>query len=77
MINACLCFCIFSLSTGKLVDIRRTDRLPKRPVFQVYLREPLKNGTKCELELNFNGHIWEQAEGLFKGSYTNENGVKV
>lgn len=59
------------------MDIRRTDRLPKRPVFQVYLKEPLKNGTKCELELNFNGHIWEQAEGLFKSSYTNEKGTKV
>lgn len=74
----CFYFYLFySLSQAKLVDIRRTDRLPKRPVFQVYLKEPLKNGTKCELEINFNGQIWEQAEGLFKTSYTNENGVKV
>lgn len=61
----------------KYLEIKRTDRLPKRPVFQVYLKEPLKNGTNCELELNFNGHIWEQSEGLFRTTYTNENGVKV
>lgn len=61
----------------KLLDIKRTDRLPKRPIFQVYLREPLKNGSTCELEIPFNGHIWEQTEGLFKAAYTNENGVKV
>lgn len=61
----------------RYLDIKRTDRLPKRPIFQVYLKEPLKNGSKCELEIPFNGHIWEQAEGLFKTSYTNENGVKV
>lgn len=59
------------------LDIKRTDRLPKRPIFQVYLKEYLKNGTKCELEIPFSGHIWEQAEGLFKTSYKNENGVKV
>lgn len=59
------------------MDIKRTDRLPKRPIFQVYLKEPLKNGSKCELEIPFSGHIWEQAEGLFKAGYMNENGVKV
>lgn len=61
----------------KYLEIKRTDRLPKRPVFQVYLKEPLKNGSVCELELHFSGNIWEQTEGLFKGSYTNEFGVKV
>lgn len=67
----------FSSLEEKILEIKRTDRLPKRPVFQVYLKEPLKNGSTCELELNFNGNIWEQAEGLFRSSYTNENGVKV
>lgn len=60
----------------KYLEIKRTDRLPKRPIFQVYLREPLKNSSKCEVEIPFNGHIWEQTEGLFKASY-NENGAKV
>lgn len=61
----------------QLLDIKRTDRLPKRPIFQVYLKEALKNGSECELEIDFHGQIWESAEGLFKSIYTNENGVKV
>lgn len=59
------------------LEIKRTDRLPKRPIFLVYLKEALKNGSLCELEIPFSGHIWDIAEGLFKASYTNENGVKV
>lgn len=65
------------ISSPQPVDIKRTDRLPKRPVFQVYLKEALKNGTVCELELNFSGQIWDTAEGLFKNNYINENGVRT
>lgn len=62
---------------AQLLEIKRTDRLPKRPIFQVYLKEALKSGDQCELEIDFNSQIWEGAEALFKSSYTNENGVKV
>lgn len=59
------------------LEIKRTDRLPKRPIFQVYLQTALKNGSKCELQINFKGQIWENTEGLFKSSYINESGSKV
>lgn len=61
----------------KLLGIRRTDRLPKRPIFQVYLKDELPKGSVCELEISFYSQIWESVEGLFRGSYTDENGEKV
>lgn len=59
------------------LDIKRTDRLPKRHNFLVYLQKALGNGSKCELQINFKGKIWENTEGLFKSSYINEGGSKV
>lgn len=61
----------------KLLDIRRTDRLPKRPIFQVYLKDELKKGSVCEVEISFYSQIWESVEGLFRGTYTDEHGEKV
>lgn len=59
------------------LEIKRTDRLPKRPIFQVFLKEYLQSGNLCELEIDFHSQIWEGSEALFKSSYTNEHGVKV
>lgn len=80
--NQCIIFrqiyCRTPVEQAKqFVDIKRVDRLPKRPIFQVYLKESLKKGSVCELELHFHSEIWESAEGLFKSSYINENGAKV
>ncbi|XP_055848207.1 aminopeptidase N [Episyrphus balteatus] len=51
------------------VAIQRADRLPKKTVYVIYLKEAIAQGTECELEIKFNGEIWESTEGLFKGSY--------
>lgn len=58
------------------VPIKRIDRLPKKPVLIIYLKETMKQGTVCDLEIEFSGSLWEYAEGFFKGSYTEQNGDK-
>lgn len=72
-----ICCSSFQGNNSTNLEIKRTDQLPKRPIFLVYLKEALAIGSFCELEIHFSGHIWESAEGLFKSSYTNENGVKM
>lgn len=41
----------------------------KKPLLVIYLQNTEKQGTIAELEINFQGQIWESSEGLFKGSY--------
>lgn len=50
--------------------------MPKKPIYQIFLKSPLKKGTLLELQIEFSGVIWESAEGLFKGSYSDGNGDK-
>lgn len=50
--------------------------MPKKPIYQIFLKSPLKKGALLELHIEFSGVIWETAEGLFKGSYSDSNGVK-
>lgn len=47
----------------------------KKPLLVIHLQNTLKQGTVAELEIDFNGQIWETSEGMFKGSY-HENGEK-
>ncbi|KAH8417298.1 hypothetical protein KR222_008393, partial [Zaprionus bogoriensis] len=51
--------------------ILRGSRLPRKTVYIVYLKEVIKQGTECILEIPFEGNIWGSAEGLFTGSYNN------
>ncbi|XP_068157436.1 aminopeptidase N [Drosophila tropicalis] len=53
------------------ITILRGDRLPRKTVYVLYLKETVKQGTEGLLEIPFEGGIWESAEGLFRGSYTN------
>lgn len=48
----------------------------KKPVMTIYLLETLNQGTVCELEIEFTGSIWENAAGLFRGSYSDNDGDK-
>lgn len=50
--------------------------MPKKPIYQIFLKSPLKKGTLLELHIEFSALIWETAEGLFKGSYSDSNGDK-
>lgn len=58
------------------IAIERADRMPKRTVFVIYLKEAVTQGTECELEIKFHGKIWESTEGLFKGNYMDSKGEK-
>ncbi|GAB0096680.1 Aminopeptidase [Sergentomyia squamirostris] len=51
------------------VKIRRASHTPKKPIFVIYLVDTVKNGTILNLEIGFSGMIWDGAEGLFKGTY--------
>lgn len=48
----------------------------KRPLLVIYLENALKQGTIAELEIDFNGSIWETSEGMFKGNYFEQGGEK-
>lgn len=48
----------------------------KKPLLVIHLQNALKQGTVAELEIDFNGQIWETSEGMFKGSYMENGGEK-
>ncbi|KAI8114855.1 Aminopeptidase N [Lucilia cuprina] len=58
------------------IPILRGDRMPKKTVFVIYLRDKVDECTHCELKMDFEGSIWETTEGLFKGSYSVGNETK-
>lgn len=60
----------------KEIPIRRVDRMIKKPLIVIHLQNTLKQGTVAELEIDFNGQIWESSEGMFKGSYPENTGEK-
>lgn len=60
----------------KEIPIRRVDRQPKKHVLVIYLHNALKQGTIAELEIDFNGQIWEHSEGMFKGNYYDDGELK-
>jgi hypothetical protein len=60
----------------KPVTIKRVDRLIKKPILIIYLTDSMKQGSVCELEIEFSGSIWESSEGLFKGGYLDITGEK-
>ncbi|KAM7360043.1 aminopeptidase N isoform 1-T2 [Cochliomyia hominivorax] len=55
------------------IPIIRGDRMPKKTVFVIYLKDKVDECAHCELKIDFEGYIWETTEGLFKGSYTIAN----
>jgi Peptidase M1 N-terminal domain len=60
----------------KEIAIRRVDRMIKKPLLVIHLQNTLKQGTVAELEIDFNGQIWESSVGMFKGSYPDASGEK-
>ncbi|KRG00711.1 aminopeptidase N [Drosophila mojavensis] len=53
------------------ISVVRGSRFPKKTIYIIYLKEAIKQGSECILEIPFEGSIWESGEGLFKGSYSN------
>lgn len=41
----------------------------KKSLLEIYLKDTVKQGTIARLEISFNGKIYENSEGIFKGSY--------
>lgn len=53
----------------KEIAIRRVDKIMKKSLLEIYLKDTVKQGTIARLEISFNGKIYENSEGIFKGSY--------
>lgn len=60
----------------KVLIISRTDQLPKKSVLEIYLSEPVKDGSLGEIEIEFSADVTETVEGIFKGSFSNERSEK-
>ncbi|XP_039233335.1 aminopeptidase N isoform X2 [Drosophila yakuba] len=56
---------------GDSVIILRGIRLPRKPVFVLYLKDKIKKDTECLLEIYFKGNISETEKGLFRSYYIN------
>ncbi|XP_026832531.1 aminopeptidase N [Drosophila erecta] len=56
---------------GENIIILRGIRLPRKPVFVLYLKDKIKKESECLLEIYFKGNISENEEGLFRSYYTN------
>jgi Peptidase M1 N-terminal domain len=65
-----------SVDLPKEISIRRVDRMIKKPLLVIHLQNTLKQGTVAEIEIDFNGQIWETSMGMFKGSYPEVGGEK-
>ncbi|XP_043264680.1 aminopeptidase N [Colletes gigas] len=49
----------------------------KKPLYVIHLEQMLKEGTVCEVDLNFTGNLTtEETNGFFKREYTNYDGEK-
>lgn len=70
------CFRTSGSDEPKILTIDRTDRLPKKALLEIYLKESLKKGSICDIELEFSGDIYQTVEGIFEGNYQNERGEK-
>lgn len=51
---------------GKLLDVQRASRPPKKTIYVIRLKEAIANDTIYELMIPFSGSIWETTDGLFK-----------
>lgn len=58
------------------IDIRRVDRMLRKPQLVLYLVNNEKQGTTAELEIDFQGQIFENSNGLFKGKVDRNNLIR-
>ncbi|XP_013111862.1 aminopeptidase N [Stomoxys calcitrans] len=61
-------------ASEEYIKILRGDRLPKKTVYIVYLKDTIKECSQCELAMEFEGGIWKTNEGIFKGTYISDDG---
>lgn len=55
------------------ISVARISKLYKKSVYILHLNSFIKKESHCELYMEFEGHIWSKAEGLFYGSYKADN----
>jgi hypothetical protein len=60
----------------KDIPIRRVGKMIKKPQFEIFLKDPVKQGTVTSLEIKFSGHLWETVDGMFKGGYMENGGER-
>ncbi|KAH8379861.1 hypothetical protein KR009_007687, partial [Drosophila setifemur] len=65
-----------NMSENENVTILRGSRLPRKPIFVIYLKEIIHKGSECVLKIPFEGYIVETAEALFRGYYTNSSSLE-
>jgi len=53
----------------KDISIKRIDKIMKKSLLEIFLKDPVKQGTIAKLEISFHGKIFENSEGIFKGVY--------
>ncbi|XP_033241603.1 aminopeptidase N isoform X1 [Drosophila pseudoobscura] len=58
-------------TTFENIIILRSGRLPRKTIYVLHLKEIVQKDSECVLEIPFEGNIWETADGLFRGYYTN------
>ncbi|XP_034660437.1 aminopeptidase N isoform X1 [Drosophila subobscura] len=64
-----------NLTTFEDITILRGGRLPRKSIYVLHLKELVKKDSECMLEIPFEGNIWETADGLFRGHYTNSTSL--
>lgn len=69
-------FDVLNLFRLEAFEVQRASRLPRKTIYQIFLKNSLITDVIYELEVGFSGSMWETAEGLFKGSYLDSNGEK-
>lgn len=54
------------------IKILRSEMVPKKPLFIIYLEKSLNRGTQCEIDISFSGKLYnDTSEGLFRSNYVN------
>uniref|UniRef100_A0A1A9WGS8 Aminopeptidase n=1 Tax=Glossina brevipalpis TaxID=37001 RepID=A0A1A9WGS8_9MUSC len=56
-------------SITESIPILRGDRMIRKTIYVIYLKNTVQECSQCVLKIDFEGNIWKSAEGLFKGSY--------
>uniref|UniRef100_A0A1A9VNN8 Aminopeptidase n=1 Tax=Glossina austeni TaxID=7395 RepID=A0A1A9VNN8_GLOAU len=60
-------------SVEEAIPILRGDRMLRKTIYIIYLKSTVQECSQCILKIDFEGNIWQSTEGLFKGSYIDDD----
>lgn len=53
-----------------LLKLLKIERVPKKPIIELYLERKFNRGTQCEIDMSFKGKMFnDTSEGMFRHSY--------